>query len=426
MIARFALYGFLKNQQYYEPFFMLALLEKGVSFTIIGLLVSVREITVNLLEVPSGYMADRWGRRRCMSLSMAAYIVSFLLLYACLDAWGLAVAMVLFGTGEAFRSGTHKAMIMHWAELNGRKSELTRIYGYTRSWSKIGSAVSAVAAGLIVSFSGTYSSVFLYSIPPYLLCLANVATYPPSLEAGSGGKESESADSAAAGAAGSPGASAPQGFLRSLMEGPLPRLLLASILFEGAYKSTKDYVQPFVKGMFGDISSTAFVVSGYYLVLALVATVSSRHAHRIEKSCGGRDSAGRLLWILAVVLYGALSLSLSLELGWAVLLAFLALASLQNLWRPLQIARISETAPSERLATVLSIDSQGRSAASFVLSPLAGWLVDSRGMAAAALCGLVCALTGALLDRLRASSRCGMPGSSRSGRATCPSRRERS
>ena len=69
MMFRFSLYGFLKNQQYYEPFIILALLEKGQSFTSIGLLVGIRELAITLLEIPSGALADLYGRRRSMVLS---------------------------------------------------------------------------------------------------------------------------------------------------------------------------------------------------------------------------------------------------------------------------------------------------------------------------------------------------------------------
>ncbi len=54
MLRRFCLYGFLKNQQYYEPFLWLALLAKGLSLTEVGLLMGFRAICVNVLEVPTG------------------------------------------------------------------------------------------------------------------------------------------------------------------------------------------------------------------------------------------------------------------------------------------------------------------------------------------------------------------------------------
>jgi len=77
MLFRFSLYGFLKNQRYYDPFLILAFREKGLSFFQIGILYGFREICTNLFEIPSGALADLYGRRRAMIFSFCAYIVSF-------------------------------------------------------------------------------------------------------------------------------------------------------------------------------------------------------------------------------------------------------------------------------------------------------------------------------------------------------------
>ena len=160
MIRRFSLYGFLKNQRYFEPFLLLVFLDKGLTFLEIGLLISIREGAVIVMEVPSGAIADVYGRRKSMIVSFTAYIASFLV-FAAVDVFVLlAVAMVLFGIGDAFRTGTHKAMIFSWLRAQGRESERTKVYGYTRSWSKFGSALSSVLASAFVFASGNYNWVF--------------------------------------------------------------------------------------------------------------------------------------------------------------------------------------------------------------------------------------------------------------------------
>ena len=105
MLFRFCLYGFLKNQQYYDLFFFLAFLEKGLSYTMIGTLIGFREICVSLMEIPTGAIADVLGRRRSMIASFLAYIGSFALFGAYIGSftvgglsvpfWTLFVAMFL-------------------------------------------------------------------------------------------------------------------------------------------------------------------------------------------------------------------------------------------------------------------------------------------------------------------------------------------
>ena len=80
MLFRFSLYGFLKNQRYFEPFLILVYLQMGLSFFEIGLLIGFRELAVNVMEIPSGAIADVYGRRRSMITSFLAYIAGFVIL----------------------------------------------------------------------------------------------------------------------------------------------------------------------------------------------------------------------------------------------------------------------------------------------------------------------------------------------------------
>jgi len=164
MLFRFSLYGFLKNQRYFEPFLILFFLDQNLSFTQIGLLVAVRELSANLLEIPSGAWADLYGRRKAMIGSFLVYILSFLIFANGSRFSHFAIAMIFYACGDAFRTGTHKAMIFAWLRDQGRVAEKTQIYGHTRSWSKIGSAFSIIiATGLMVT-TGQYRWVFYLSI----------------------------------------------------------------------------------------------------------------------------------------------------------------------------------------------------------------------------------------------------------------------
>ena len=150
MLWRFSLYGFLKNQRYFEPFLLLIFLEKGLTFFLIGLLIGFREVAVNLLGIPSGAIADVCGRRQAMIFSFAAYIASFAVFGLADTISLLLLAMFLFASGEAFRTGTHKAMIFTWLRQQGRTAERTKVYGYCAtstaktsplSWTPVGGGV---------------------------------------------------------------------------------------------------------------------------------------------------------------------------------------------------------------------------------------------------------------------------------------------
>ena len=69
---KFCMYGFLKNLRFFEPFLILFFVEQGLSFLQIGTLYAIREIATNLLEIPTGIIADALGRRRTLIRSLIA------------------------------------------------------------------------------------------------------------------------------------------------------------------------------------------------------------------------------------------------------------------------------------------------------------------------------------------------------------------
>ena len=398
MIRRFSLYGFLKNQQYYEPFLVLYLLDLGLSFTWIGVLIGFREVLINLFEVPSGVVADLWGRRRSMVLGWVAYIVSFVIFAMTPRGTpGLVMlfgAMVFFSIGEAFRTGTHKAMIFTWLRLEGRTAEKTKVYGYTRSWSKAGSAVSVLIAGTLVFVSGNYRYIWWLCLLPYVVNAINLATYPKNLE---GEMQSDEF---------SVGAVVRELFrsLRLILrDRPLRGLFAESLGFDGLFKTTKDYLQPIIKHAalalplflaLTDEKRVAVLVSATYLVIHVLAFSASRSAHRVQGWAGGDTAGARHVWLANALAFGALFALLALGYPTVAIVAFLVIHLLQNIWRPLMLSRYDEFTPPERQATVLSVDSQSKSAFTMIVAPLIGFSVDHLGLWPIGALGVVVSLAG--------------------------------
>ncbi len=182
MLWKFCAYGFLKNLQFFEPFLYLFLLHKGLEFVQIGLLISVRALSAYVLEIPTGIIADMTGRRRTMVLCFLSYIASFVLFSLGGTFAAFVPAMLLFGAGEALRSGTHKAMIMQHLDEEGLDSLKVHYYGRTRAVAQLGLAVSAPLAAVIVYLSGDYGIVFWATTVPYVAGLLLILTYPRVLD----------------------------------------------------------------------------------------------------------------------------------------------------------------------------------------------------------------------------------------------------
>lgn len=375
MLFRFSLYGFLKNQRYFEPFLVLAILERGLSYAELGLLVAIREVCQQALEIPSGAIADRLGRRRAMVAAFVAYVVAYLVL-SLADGFGLfALGLAFIGFGDAFRTGTHKAMIFDWLERQGRTDARVEIYGYTRSWSQIGSAVSIPIAAAIVFTFGRYGPVFWISAIPAFIDLVNLATYPSELD----GKREPTSLRDIVGHLW-------RSVARVVGDLQMRRLFVEGMTFEGLYKSSKDYLQPLVAAVALSLPLLAFldgqravavVAGGVYVVLHILAAVASRHAHRWVARFGDPARAARGAWWALATAFVVMGVGLWFGAPAAAIVAFVLIALLHNLFRPILVSRIDTLGERSSAATVLSIESQATSTAAMVLAPVLGLLVDT-------------------------------------------------
>ncbi len=395
MLFRFSLYGFLKNQTYFEPFLILAFLEKDLSFFQIGLLIGFREVCINLFEIPSGAVADLYGRRRSMIFSFCAYIASFLVFAWSVSFAALFLAMFAFALGDAFRTGTHKAMIFEWLRLRGREGERTRVYGFTRSWSKMGSAVSVLVASAFIFTGARYADIFLLAVIPYALNIVNFMGYPAELDG----------DRA-------PDAKIPSvwGHLKSSLRqsfapGPLRGILVESMGYEGTYKVVKDYIQPIIQqaalglallATWQQNQRVAILMGAVYFVLHLLSGFASRGGHRLVASLGSEEAAAKFLWGVTACTHA--TLAWGLWAGWesVVIAGFIALAVLQNFWRPVLISRIDAHGSREAGATILSVETQCKSLLAMALAPIIGLCVDVFGLVAVGVAAAIITLPFAL------------------------------
>lgn len=377
---KFCAYGFLKNLRFYEPFLLLFFLEKGLSYVEIGTLYAIREISINVIEIPSGAAADSLGRRRIMVSSFIAYILSFIIFFLAHSYWVLALAMITFAWGEAFRTGTHKAMIFEYLEMNNWSHLKTYYYGHTRAWSQVGSALSALIAAALVFWQKSYAPIFLFTIIPYVLDLLLVLSYPANLDG-----PRHSSDKTFSGEL----VHVLKATLKSIKNPDLLRAIANQALYSGYYKACKDYLQPILKTFaiglplllaLQDQQRTALITGGVYAVLYLLTAYASRSSGRIsERYTTLAIPLNRLLlWGVAFGILSAVAYILGVPL--VAIFLYIGIYMIENLRKPMGIAYVTERMDQTSMATLLSVESQTETLVAVVIALLLGFFITMWGL----------------------------------------------
>lgn len=371
------MYGFFKNLRFFDAFIFLFFMEKGLLFVQIGVLYSIREIIVAIMEIPSGVIADSLGRRRVLVFSFFFYILSFITFYYSSHFYAFVFAMTLYALGDSLRSGVHKAMIYQYLNQNNWNDQKVNYYGHTRSWSQLGSAVSALFAGVIVFYSGNYRSIFLASIIPYLIDMFLIMSYPKSLdvELKSFSKQSISNQFK----------KVIRAFVISFKSIRFLKVLTSGSLYTGYFKAVKDYIQPLLSSFalalpflayMNAEKKTAITVGIIYFFIFLLTSRSSRFSGKLAAKFKELGRPLNLTILIGFIIGIITGFTFSSSYFITAIIGFVLILVIENLRKPIAFGMVAELSKEKAMATTLSATSQAKSLFAAIISPLIGWIAD--------------------------------------------------
>ncbi len=344
----------------------------------IGILYSIREIIIYLFEVPSGIIADYYGRKKELYMCFSFYIISFIFFAFSRTFYIAAIAMVFFGLGEAFRSGTHKAIILSYLEINNWKKHKAFVYGRTRSFSLLGSAINALLSIVLILNLPSSSYIFLVSIIPYIADFILIATYPKYLDKEKSNEKKKSKKDIKF------------DLLSNLKKPELRAIVLNQAFFESVVKSTKDMIQPVLKTM--SLSSGIIIIASQnidnnmkiiigiaYFIINMTSSILSRNAYKLKEHFSSEKLITVSFVFLGIVLF---FITLSINYGLIILcfIFFLFLHNVYDVRKPIFIDLVDDYMEKGLRATVLSVKSQISAIMTVIIAPIFGYIADLFGI----------------------------------------------
>jgi len=316
-----------------------------------------------------------------MVASMLSYITSFIIFYLFPNFYSFSLAMILFGVGEAFRTGTHKALILEHLRQRNLLDHRVDYYGATRAASQLGSALNAIMSAGLVFFSGSYRIIFPAAIIPYLINLFNLAAYPKSLdrEVKRTEKHQTWGD-----------------FLLVFRNRDSRSGIFNSSVFDAFFKSGQEYLQPILKSMalalpvmmaLSGRERTAILTGGVYFLIYLTSSYASRNAGRMSRKLGQEEKTLNLTFLAGASFLALAGGAIGIGLPGIAIVFFLLLFLLQNARRPVNITYLSEKISHRAMASGLSAESQVKTLLMAILAPAMGLLADRFGIGSALIAG---------------------------------------
>ncbi len=319
-----------------------------------------------VFEVPTGVVADTWGRRVSYLLGTITLSGSTLLYYLLWETkapfWQWAVVSMLIGLGFTFFSGAVEAWLVDALAFAGYEGSLEAVFGRGQVIGGVAMLGGSVAGGVIAQVS-SLGVPFLMRVGVLLVMFVVAARLMRDL-----GFEPDPR--------GQPLRAMRNVFVTSLDYGlkkpPVRWVMVAAPFGSGVGIYTFYALQPYLLELYGD--SSAYSVAG--LAAAVVAgsqILGGYAAPKIRALFEKRTTALILATVASAAILALLGVT---EMFWLALVLLVVWGLIFAAGMPIRQAYLNGMIPSKQRATVLSFDSLMGSSGGVVIQPVLGKSAD--------------------------------------------------
>jgi MFS family permease len=321
-----------------------------------------------LFEVPTGVVADTWGRRISYLLGALTLLVSTLLYLLAWQVhapfWAWAASSMLLGLGFTFFSGATEAWLVDALKDAGYDGPLETVFAKGQIIGGAAMLTGSVAGGLIAQATNLGVPYILRSVA---LGVTFVVAFAYMRDWGFSPKPLRH-----------PAAEMRQVLRTSLHYGfgnPPVRWMMVASIFNGVGIYAFYAMQPYLLELYGDEQAywiaglAAAIVAGAQIAGGLAATRIRRLFHRRTSALlAGVLAECALLALLGLT--GSFVVAVALLVLWALVFAATF---------PIRQAYMNGLIPSQQRATVLSFDNMLGSAGGVAIQPALGKVADVSG-----------------------------------------------
>jgi len=135
------------------PIIVLFYQENGLSMQDVLTLKGIYSVAVVILEIPSGYLADVWGRKKSLILGAILGFLGFVIYSFSDDFTGFLIAELILGIGSSFISGSDSAMLYDSLLKMNREKDYLKQESRVMSIGNFAEALAGIAGGSLALIS---------------------------------------------------------------------------------------------------------------------------------------------------------------------------------------------------------------------------------------------------------------------------------
>jgi MFS family permease len=138
---------------FFTPIIQLFFLDNNLTITKIALLGVAWSIVRIILEVPSGILADKWGRKKVYAISSLFTIFQVVMLIYASNYWHFFFASILSAVSYSFLSGTNTAIFYDTLKQLKKEDQFEKLWARQHIFQQIPLVIAFVASGFLYKFS---------------------------------------------------------------------------------------------------------------------------------------------------------------------------------------------------------------------------------------------------------------------------------
>ncbi|KLE14748.1 MFS transporter [Clostridium sp. C8] len=325
---------------------------KGMTLAQIGLLEGIFHITGFISEIPTGALADLFGRKKIIIIGRITSLISAIIMLFSNSFMGFAIGFILSAWGYNLNSGSEEALIYDTLKKLDREEEFLKVNGKINLIIEVSQGLAVFIGGILSQIDFSISYITAVVIGSISLVLSTRFIEVDVIR-----KENQSI-------------SIINHLKQSIDIVKNNKRLLNILIFFPLIYTFSAIVYFYGQQLFNDMEYSRISISIIFLfngIFSSLGAILSSKIYKKYKSLG---------WIIISISISVFTIFMGIGKGNLSIVFFLGIGFLTSILQPISSNLINSMVESNQRATIISVESMFYSIMMIILFPICGFIGD--------------------------------------------------